>query len=92
MNKKTKHKVLQDDEAKEYYKKATKNHVYNFSHTDHEFVGGFWKEKLKNGDDVYVASDFTNGHEVYIEEFSNKAQAVLYASGLLATTKDGVEI
>jgi hypothetical protein len=51
-------------------------------------IGGWWLEKP----DVWIAYDFTDGDEVFIEEFDSKEEAQKYAAGIMALTRDGIEI
>ena len=49
---------------------------------------GFWQDD-QTGD--WVAFDNVGG-ELFIEEFIQREEAVKYASGELATTKEGIQI
>ena len=80
------------NEAYEFYLEATKDMMFTYPDNTFEGIGGWWEEIDKNGDPVWIAYDFTSGNEVFIEEFSDKSEAIKYASGIIATTKDGTEI
>lgn len=79
--------LLHGDKAQHFYKYATKNDNYTFEDNKFKGIGGYFKE----GNNL-VAYDFTNGHEVFIENFSNVIEAIKYASGIIATTKEGLII
>ena len=86
-------KILIGLDAKEFYEKA-------FAEFDpieescpieqqkylNQKIGGYWEEL-----GVWYAFD-NYSNNITIEEFDSKDEALKYASGLLATTKDGTQI
>jgi len=85
-------KVLTGEEAKAFYNTMTKGQTV-FSQFNNRSAlmncGGYWKN---DGSDLYTAYDFTDGTEVFIEEFSDVAEAIKYANGEEAKTYQGVTI
>jgi hypothetical protein len=51
-------------------------------------TGGYWKDKMSN---LFFAFDNWS-HDLTVEEFDSEEEASKYAYGILATTKDKVEI
>lgn len=84
--------VLEGVVAFAFYKEVTRGGTYTFDHTKYQAIGGYWLESASDAPEVWVAYDFTSGNEVFIEEFSDKEEAIKYASGIIATTKSGQEI
>lgn len=85
--------VYEGIKAYNFYINATKTdkeHCFKLNGFGPEFanVGGWWLEK----EGLWMAYDFTNGEEVFLEEFDNQTEAIKYASGVLARTKDGLKI
>ena len=80
--------VLNNKAAKIFYTAAT--HDYKFTDFGDSFkdIGGYWLDS----DGVYCAYDFTNGFEVYIEDFDDIIEAIKYASGIIAHTNYGTII
>jgi hypothetical protein len=80
--------LLKDEAAKLFYKAATADYKFTDFGESFEYIGGYWLEP--NG--VYCAYDFTNGFEVYIEDFDDRSEAIKYASGIMARTICGTKI
>lgn len=86
--------VYEGIKAYNFYQKATNTnkesefHKFTGFGPDFANVGGWWLEK----EGLWIAYDFTNGEEVFIEEFDDQREAIKYASGVMARTKGGMEI
>lgn len=82
--------LLKDQAAKTFIKAATENFTKftNFG-TSFSGIGGYYKEVINP---LYIAFDFTNGKEVFMENFTDKEEAKKYAKGFLAKTVDNIEI
>lgn len=81
--------VLHGEAAKLFYLTATKDHKFTGFSNDFVGIGGYYLSEVPS---VYIAFDFTNGEEVFIEEFEDIEEAKKYATGIEARTKDGVII
>lgn len=86
-------KVLAGLEALDFYVKATENqNKFTFENNAYESIGGWWTTYDDEGRPEYTAYNFCSGNEVFIEDFWDKEEAIKYASGIIAVTKDGTEI
>lgn len=74
--------MLTGNEAKEFFKKATKDHKYR----SQERRSGWFEEE-----DTIIAFDNSTG-ELFTEEFDIQQEAINYASGKQAITKHGVTV
>ncbi len=79
-------RIFQNEEAKEIWNQIAELEYKNLPKHLHN-IGGIFLEGI-----VILAFDTTNGNEAFIEEFSNYTEARKYASGEMATTREGVEI
>lgn len=88
-------RVYNGEKAKRLYNRYTQLVTPNGDHCFTDFgppfdqVGGYWLDEASG---FWVAFDFTDGYEVFIENFNNEQEAFKYASGEVATTADGLTI
>ncbi len=82
-------KILIGDEAKSFYTEATKEGKFTEFGKEFAGIGGYFQSEYPS---ITIAFDFTNGHEVFTEEFDDEGEAVKYASGVEARTKDDLLI
>jgi hypothetical protein len=55
-------------------------------------IGGLFVERTRGDDLVWTAYDFTDGTEVFIENFDDPLEAQKYAKGEMARTIDNLRI
>ena len=78
--------ILKNKLAKDFFNKALKEFEKESKPTLSKKCGGYWLEN-----NLWIAFD-NYGHELTVEEFKDKTEAVKYAKGIMAITKSGFEI
>lgn len=81
--------LLKDEAAKIFLNAATNNEEYKKFPNSFRGIGGCF---LSEKEGIYVGFDFTDGREVFVEDFDNMDEAIKFATGVDAVTINGNKV